>query len=87
MSTLLDTTDAMAWAEEFCRIFDGRTITSVTHPNDDVDTGTMLTWFANAMAVGERQGAQEHCPHISVIELSEDLLACQACGKLKVGGD
>lgn len=46
---LLSTDDAMVWATEFCRIFDGRTITAATHPNDDVDAGSMVAWFANAM--------------------------------------
>jgi hypothetical protein len=47
--TLLGTNDAMVWAEEFCRIFDGKMITAATHPNDDVDAGAMVGWFANAM--------------------------------------
>lgn len=51
---LLGTDDAMVWAEEFCRIFKGCTITDV--PQDVhgiVDQGTMVGWFANAMGVGE----------------------------------
>ena len=83
MSTLLETTDAMVWAEEFCRIFDGRAITSVTHPNDDVDTGTMVGWFANAMAVAEREAAQKFCSHTTgAIELADDLMTCGRCGKV-----
>lgn len=87
MATLLDSTDAMVWAEEFCRIFmvapkDGYPDGESAH---DWQRGLMVSWFANAMAVGEREGAQAHCPHISVIELSDDLLACRACGKLNPG--
>ena len=54
--TLLGTTDAMVWAQEFCRIFDGRMITAATHPNEDVDVGTMLGWFANALETGINAG-------------------------------
>ena len=52
--TLLGTDDAMIWAQEFCRIFAGHTIV-----NDDyggpvqggiISPGTMVGWFANAMA-------------------------------------
>jgi hypothetical protein len=49
-NTLLNTDDAMLWAEEFCRIFKGWTITDV--PQDAhgiVDQGGMVTWFAGAM--------------------------------------
>lgn len=51
--TLLGTTDAMIWAEEFCRIFEGATVGS-PHGNDNnshvwVDEDTMIAWFANAM--------------------------------------
>ena len=49
--TLLNTDDAMVWAAEFCRIFDGKTI-SVEAPDTDPDyinVGTVVGWFANAM--------------------------------------
>ena len=50
---LLATDDPMVWAEEFCRIFDGKEITSETDPSvykgDAIDVGTMVGWFANAM--------------------------------------
>ena len=59
--TLMSTTDAMVWAEEFCRIFDGGTVVSgdlreakyATAKSPFVDEGTMVGWFANAMGVGE----------------------------------
>ena len=54
--TLMGTDDAMVWAEEFCRIFKGWTITDV--PQDVsgiVDQGSMVSWFANAMQVAVNQ--------------------------------
>jgi len=61
--TLLATTDAMVWAEEFCRIFDGhvvvgsRTLQEIEHKNwTKLDEGTMLTWFANAIETGRSAG-------------------------------
>ena len=51
--TLMGTDDAMVWAEEFCRIFDGKEVS--THEFADgtvvVDPGLMVGWFANAMQV------------------------------------
>jgi hypothetical protein len=47
--TLLGTDDAMVWAEEFCRIFDGKTVSSEETPLTTVDPGLMVGWFANAM--------------------------------------
>ena len=49
--TLLGTADAMVWAEEFCRIFDGKTIRTedINTFSDPVTVGTMVGWFANAM--------------------------------------
>jgi len=52
--TLLATTDAMVWAQEFCRIFAGATIVQDASANPhfegvQVDEGTMVGWFANAM--------------------------------------
>jgi hypothetical protein len=93
MSTLLETTDAMVWAEEFCRIFHGCVITNspgllIESPLDDgpseVDEGTMVGWFANAMAVAEREATQKLCPHPTTerSELSEDLVTCVRCGKI-----
>jgi hypothetical protein len=66
MSTLLETTDAMVWAEEFCRIFDGYDIRKEElegRTTPCVDPGTMVGWFANAMAVAEREATQKLCPH------------------------
>ena len=52
--TLMGTDDAMVWAEEFCRIFNGKMIAADefnhTEPGP-VDPGTMVSWFANAMQV------------------------------------
>jgi hypothetical protein len=41
---LHDTTDAMVWAQEFCRI------------NPGVELDTMLGWFANAIETGRNAG-------------------------------
>ena len=59
--TLLGTTDAMIWAEEFCRIFDSKVImpqglAQVRGVTDAVDEGTMVGWFANAIEVGRSAG-------------------------------
>jgi hypothetical protein len=90
MSTLLDTTDAMVWAEEFCRIFAGATIM----PNERlaefemtpiVDEGTMVGWFANAIETGRTAGAQAHCPHTYAdvfFIVEDDLRSCRGCGKV-----
>lgn len=52
--TLMGTDDAMVWAEEFCRIFNGKIVMADefnhTEPGP-VDPGTMVGWFANAMQV------------------------------------
>src|SRR5580765_1394715 len=57
MTTLIDTDDAMIWAEEFCRIFDGHTIVAkpTNLPQGTVDAGNMVSWFANAMQTAVRQ--------------------------------
>lgn len=47
-----DSTDAMEWASQFCRIFDGA---EVTDGEGRVDKGLMVGWFANAMAAAERE--------------------------------
>lgn len=52
-NTLLNTDDAMVWAEEFVRIFDGRVIKRIenldgyTSNTEPVTEGTMVGWFAN----------------------------------------
>ena len=54
---LMGTDDAMVWGEEFCRIFAGATIgepqegVNYNSAHRFVDVGTMVGWFANAMAV------------------------------------
>lgn len=45
---LLETTDAMVWAEEFMKNFGDKL--------DQIDEGLMVGWFANAMAAQERKG-------------------------------
>jgi len=48
--TLTGTDDAMVWAEEFCRIFDGFEIAQQGADQEGtVNEGTMVAWFANAM--------------------------------------
>jgi len=56
MTTLIDTDDAMIWAEEFCRTFDGHTIVAkpMNLPQGTVDAGNMVSWFANAMETAKR---------------------------------
>ena len=53
--TLMSTDDAMVWAEEFCRIFDGHMIgqeaVSYTDNHQRINEGLMVGWFANAMQV------------------------------------
>jgi hypothetical protein len=55
--TLLSTDDAMVWAEEFCRIFDGWIVRQHTWADHDheINAGGMVTWFANAMQVAVNQ--------------------------------
>jgi hypothetical protein len=83
--TLLGTTDAQVWSEEFCRIFGGATIVqdSAANPSfsgTQVDEGTMTTWFANAIETGRNQGRKELCPH-DYTHLADDLWACRDCGR------
>jgi hypothetical protein len=54
--TLLDTDDAMLWAEEFCRIFVGKVVT--TEESEGADVGLMVSWFANAIETGRRFGME-----------------------------
>lgn len=84
MTTLNDTTDAMLWAEEFCRIFNRQTIYDVEQEGNVISPGTMVGWFANAMEVGRREGAQKFCPHNmnNRTELADALTMCQRCGKV-----
>jgi hypothetical protein len=90
MATLLDTNDAMVWAEEFCRIFEVyvvHTSTDLTNaPRHFVDEGTMVGWFANAMAVAESAGRKAMCPHPpeEQIMLADDLSSCRKCGEVFV---
>jgi hypothetical protein len=42
---LLQTTDAMIWAEEFCRIYH--------NGKHDIEPGWLVGWFANAMLAQE----------------------------------
>jgi hypothetical protein len=47
--TLLGTDNAMTWAEEFCRIFNDKTIVRGNESGQFISEGTMVGWFANAM--------------------------------------
>lgn len=80
-NTLLSTTDASVWTQEFCRIFQGRSIGGPV-VTGDVDEGTMMTWFANAIETGRSAGRKELCPHANVSELADDLSTCLDCGTL-----
>jgi hypothetical protein len=88
MATLLDTNDAMVWAEEFCRIFDGQIIRQHTWSDieGEINAGTMVGWFANAMAVAESAGRKAMCPHPpeEQIMLADDLSSCRKCGEVFV---
>ena len=66
---LLNTPDAMTWAEQFCLQFDGRTV-CVIESEQNVDPGLMVGWFANAMQTAinfyerRRLGAKEEIENI-----------------------
>ena len=50
--TLLGTADPLVWAQEFCRIFNGKMIAADEFSDAQsgpVNPGTMVGWFANAM--------------------------------------
>lgn len=53
---LLSTTDAMVWAEEFCRAHNGKKITCGPWEDGLVGEGTMVGWFANAIEVAREAG-------------------------------
>lgn len=61
-NALLSTTDAMAWANEFCRMYEVRRYfeddSGLSEPVDD-NAGLMLTWFANAICTGEMSGREQ----------------------------
>ena len=84
MTTLNDTLDAMVWAEEFCRIFNGKKVSwSDDEPDeadDIIDQGTMVTWFANAIERGRDAGRRELCPHPDFHVVSEEMKICLTCG-------
>ncbi len=50
--------DAMVWAEEFCRILDGKTIKTSGEDDDpdSINVGTMIGWFANSIMAGYDRG-------------------------------
>jgi hypothetical protein len=64
--TLLGTDDAMVWAEEFCRIFNGFTISTADKDGLNVGPGTMVGWFANAMqtALNLQEEEEEEPPSL-----------------------
>lgn len=49
---LYGTTDAMVWAEEWCKI--AREIEAADDGREVIDEGWMVGWFANAFAAAER---------------------------------
>jgi hypothetical protein len=75
VSALLSTTDARAWAEDFCRRF------AVCHLDDPIGTtcadgvGLMLGWFANAIETGRAAG-RDTGPIVD--QLRENLRRCVA---------
>jgi hypothetical protein len=75
-SALLNTDDAMVWAEEFCRIFDKHLIFASGKVKDDdpvVDTGTMVGWFAGAMvaAVNAHERKQRRDSELRTIRATQ----------------
>lgn len=46
------TTDAMVWAHEWCRI--AREIEQSDDDRQVIDEGWMVSWFASAIAAGEK---------------------------------
>lgn len=78
MANLTDTTDASIWAEEFCRIFVGQTVTTTNE--GAVDEGLMIAWFANAIETGRNAGRKETCPHPTYHVVSEEMMLCTTCG-------
>jgi hypothetical protein len=82
MTGLMDTTDAMVWAQEFCRIFNGQTITDADDAQYCVDVGTMVSWFANAIEKGRDTGRRELCPHLAVTDLVDGMRTCRDCGSV-----
>lgn len=48
-------TDAMRWAEEFCKLFGVYKVNEVEADNSD-QIGLMVTWFANAIEAGRDAG-------------------------------
>lgn len=90
MANLTDTTSAEVWAEEFCRIFDGRIITSIEGPpgplaDRSIDPGSMLAWFAGAIETGRNAGRKETCPHTTWHTVSEEMKLCTTCGLAAYG--
>ncbi len=49
MTQLLDTTDAVIWADEWLKTIE-------KHPHISTDKGTMIGWFANAIMAGYDAG-------------------------------
>jgi hypothetical protein len=57
-------TDGQKWAAEFVRLFQSKTVTagSTEWPEAQVDEGTLLGWFANAIEAGRSAGYGEYGP-------------------------
>ncbi len=68
---LLATTDAMVWAEEFCRAFSLYDEDGVIEDKE----GLILGWFANAIEVGREAGrrAEAKCSPEKPCEKPDDL--------------
>lgn len=58
VAELMSTTSAPAWAEEFLKRHGGKYVTAYTADpeEDEVDFGTMTSWFASAIEVGRSAG-------------------------------
>jgi hypothetical protein len=57
---LYGTTDASVWAEEFCKRF-------------DMDEGTMIAWFANAIEIGRSAGKAQREQEVDELTTELDI--------------
>lgn len=58
----------MVWAQEFCRIFEGFTVTQEDQGQQVVDPGLMVGWFANAIETGRSAGQGQ----VAVAQTNDD---------------
>jgi len=73
----ISTTDAVYWAETFTKRFGGKYITAYTADPEEgeVDFGTMVAWFANAIETGRKAGHVQIDPEEKLVELLQRKVA------------